>query len=207
MRNLSISILITFMFSNAIIFSVEKYVPPFGGGSGTVSDPYRINSREHLRELSDSIKCYETLGINRTKNKYYMLTEDIDSVDFVIGFQDLESNMHSFMGHFYGNSKTITLNFDSSNPYQWVSLFSYSTGTIDNLNIDGYINGSKNNIAVAGVVCFNAGLVARCTNNATIKGYRSAAGIAFQNFGVITHCVNNGDISAFPEPEGTTTAE
>ena len=207
MKRLSISILIMLVALNSIMFSIEIYRQPFGGGTGTATDPYKINSREHLKELSDSIKIYEKLGINRTENKFYMLTEDIDSVDFVIGFQELESKMHSFMGYFNGNSKTITLNFDSSNTFQWLALFSYSTGVIDNLKIDGNIKAATNNVAVAGLVCFNAGVVARCTNNATIKGLRNAAGIAFQNFGVITHCVNNGDISAFPDPTKTTTAE
>ena len=179
--------------------------PPFADhiGDGTEYNPYRIYTREHLLELHDSIINIEFWSYN----KHFLLMQDIDSVDFVIGFKKPANHIYSFMGYLHGNSKKITLTFDTSNSFQWLALFFYSTGIIDNLIVDGYLEASINNIAVAGIVCFNAGAVTRCTNRATIVGFRSAAGIIYENYGIIKDCVNEGTITVLPRSTGTTTAQ
>ena len=177
---------------------------PFGGGDGSEENPYRISTKDHLMELSDSIKCYETLGVNRTLDKHYILTQNIENVDFVIGFDfDFDAminNKYSFAGYFNGNSRTITLALDSTTDSYMVALFSYSTGIINNLTIGGFVEASEKVLIVTGITCINGGTVTNCINDANISGYKNVSGMVGINFGYITYCTNNGNVRGLEKP-------
>lgn len=73
-------------------------------GSGTEDEPYIIGCAEEF-DLLLSRRVGEG---NTYSGKFFRLTADI-SVDTMVGTSD-----HPFSGHFDGNHKTLTVNYDSS---------------------------------------------------------------------------------------------
>lgn len=101
---------------------------PFSGGSGTKTDPYRISNQADWNSLADFYISY--LG------EYFVLTADI-SVDRMIGV----NTSSSFSGFFDGGGHTITVNYNTSEPY--VAPFRYvENATIQNLHVEGTITTS-----------------------------------------------------------------
>lgn len=98
----------------------------------------------------------------------------------------------AFRGSFDGNGYKIQnmyINTDAA-----AGLFSYNSGDIRNLTIEGVIYGADNAAAVA---AYNSGKISDVTSTVTLNGGNRVAGIAANNEinGVITDCRNDGTIS------------
>lgn len=75
----------------------------FAGGSGTVEDPYQVETLEHLQEIADTIYLY----------KHFIQVADIDASDTEAwnegrGFEPIGSTSHPFTGTYDGKGHTIT---------------------------------------------------------------------------------------------------
>ena len=82
----------------------------FGGGSGTINDPYQIYNPSHFVQLSDEVKAGNTF-----EGVYFKLTSSIDFSMWgqipPIGGQYYTENgatgIRRFCGYFLGNNYTL----------------------------------------------------------------------------------------------------
>ncbi len=139
-------------------------------GSGTVADPYLINSVSDLKQ------------INLKLSSVYKLNTDLDLTGhylYMIG-----SYHNGFSGTFDGNNKTVnnlTLNnLDGS----YTGLFGNNRGTIKNLALTGFNINSNNYVgSLAGT---NSGTIREVTvNNANITSLDNTGGLAGYSSGAI----------------------
>lgn len=73
-------------------------------------------------------------------------------------------------------------------------MFNYNYGTIKDLTVTGYINGSS----IAGISTYNYKTIENCTNKVTLvtNNFGGAGGIAYQvSNGTINSCINEADIT------------
>jgi hypothetical protein len=202
--------------TNFVIFFRILIFAQFGGGSGTESDPYRIYSKEHLEELSDSIIAY-----NSFDGLHFRLMNDINiPLTQPIGIE--QSPLRYFQGYFKGYGNSVTVDFDISDNPSLYNLFVRigHNSIIDSLKLEGYmfrcngfawqnqgtISNCINNVVTSnmvsddldywtsqsGICMDNQGLVTNCTNNSNLYNSAILAGIACSNLGIISNCVNNG---------------
>lgn len=99
---------------------------------------------------------------------------------------------------FDGNNHTITLS-NGINSNEYVALFSFVTGTIKNLVVEGEINSQGSN-AVAGIcACSYGGTFEHCVNKCKINSNTSSGtggivGYSDSDGATIKSCVNMGEI-------------
>ena len=211
MKTIIFSFLLSFIFSNELLFA-QPY--PFGDSINdglTKETAYQIWTKEHLMELGDSINNIEWGKINWTTDKHFRLMQNIDNFTESIGWA-------IFLGYFHGGGKKITVaivNDPTSNPYIGPSLFGASYGTIDSLIVDGFmdninggiVSGNANNgsitncvnnanVSYSGIARSNSGIISNCINNGSITGIDRIGGIAGDNNGQIINCINTGKITA-----------
>ena len=113
-------------------FSTINIFAQFGGGNGTLTNPYIISTPAHLAQLA----TYVNAGNTTYNSKYYKLNNDISLSGYVnwtpIGFQG-----ESFQGNFDGNNKKVqnlTINRPTENG---IGLFGYVTNAIiQNLGVE-----------------------------------------------------------------------
>lgn len=197
---------------------VINSVPVVFAGEGTLTDPYRIESK------ADWKKLYEFVAATGWEypNSHFIITRDIDFAGDSI--QPVAYNGVRFQGNLNGNGKTLkgfvydnpngfANRIDPNNPNKFVAkgtgLFGSlgNSGVIRNLTIDGIIRGHSDMGGFAGHVygtienCVNRGLVG--TNSST-----SVGGIAFRLYdgGVIRGCVNEGKVLPDNGSDGGQTA-
>ncbi|HQP04533.1 MAG TPA: T9SS type A sorting domain-containing protein [Bacteroidales bacterium] len=151
----------------------------FGGGFGTEEDPYRIYTKVHLEELSDSLNL-----LNTFTGKHFRLMNNIEEPILNIG-----SNK-TFNGSFNGGGYRI--NLDLSNGY----LFGIIgiNGILDSLKIVG---NTQNFISM---VSYNEGVIRNCISDVTIihpviNAPSDKYGICDNNLGIIESCVNLADFT------------
>lgn len=123
----------------------------YGGGSGTVNDPYRISTPAHLLELMDHINqdttikdkaTFNVLSNHNTYGEHYILTNDIDMKD-VIDYAPggCASIYASFVGHFNGNGYAVKNLFIENIRYnaRSIGLFAAATGAvIENVGVENF---------------------------------------------------------------------
>jgi hypothetical protein len=174
----------------------------FGGGSGTNIDPYRIYTKSHMEELSDSL----LLGNSFTGVHFDLMNDISDSLRTPVG-----KNNFPFNGSFHGKGHSIILGMDLRDSTQ----YSYSqadyclfpvlgeSAYLDSLSVSGYI------FASLGLVGYNYGEINYCINNLSSPfthdeihnaiGYEIySAGICKGNFGgIIQNCINFSELYGF----------
>ena len=182
-----------------------------GEGSGIETDPYIIETAEHLAFLASSVnnkgETYE--------NKFFKLVNDIalNSPDVFTYDGDDEENGNvtgkaagktpnewtaigsnydnTFKGTFDGGGHTVSgIYINKTENFQ--GLFGYvSDGTIKNLGIiSSYIKGGSRVGGVAGV---NRGTIANChSKKGTVTGSDRIGGMAGENWGIVSNCRNSG---------------
>ena len=178
--------LTTFAFF-ALLFAlllVGNLFAQFGGGRGTEQFPYLIYTKEHLKELVDSIGTKDDITyVNWSYRKHFKLMNDItDSVNTMIGI---------FQGHFDGNRKKIIVSITQPTS-TGVGIFTVCTdnGIIENLIVYGRVVGEY---MVGGIVGVNYGLIRGCINYASVKSTSGwLGGIVCNNAisGKIDNCIN-----------------
>ena len=173
----------------------------FAGGSGSVGDPYQINTVNQLNMVRYG------LGYS------YILTANIDLTDATAsgglydnggkGWQPIGDSTTPFTGNFDGGSYTISGLYINRVEYTdaYTGLFGYlSGGSITDLILDGEVHGFMWTGAIVGKV--NGGKVEGVTNNADVTSYNAygggIAGSLVGTNGVILTCINNGNIGFAP---------
>ena len=206
---------ITTAFSNA-----ESTI--FLGGTGTVEDPYQIETKQQLSAVSQYPEAS------------FILTKDIifEDADFESGgdyynnknYWDAICSPNSFKGIFDGNGHKISNlklsdnnglfnNVDSNGVVKNLTLENvtkvnarygaiciYNYGKIENCAVTGNIyTGSSSSGMIAGFVGQNkdSGVIINCYNSATIYGCDSTTGgIVASNYGRVSNCFNIGNVTS-----------
>lgn len=171
---------------------VPTYIEPDFEGLGTSSSPYLIENADDLVTLATNVNGGETYT-----GEYFLMTDDIalTSAFTPIGVST------SFQGNFDGGGHEVSgLSVDLSSFY-YAGLFGYISGaTIQNLGVDGKVNG----IYYAGGIaaCSNSSTISNCYNLASITASSNtrdayAAGIvAYSSSDNVINCYNMGAVSA-----------
>ncbi|MCK4757310.1 MAG: hypothetical protein KAS67_02545, partial [Thermoplasmata archaeon] len=163
---------------------------PLAGGSGTIGDPYLI---ETVTELQ---------GINGDLSAHYRLKNDIDATETSTwnwngtafnGF----SPMGSFSGTFDGNGFKITNLYINRPATDRIGLFGSTNPACEIRNVslvDFYITGYS---FVGGLVGENAGKVSNCSVDGELSGYDYNGGlVGYDNYGEVFYCSSSANVSS-----------
>lgn len=156
-------------------------------GEGSSGNPYQITSAEDLIQFSSIVNGGDY-------DAYATLMNDItlDAGFTPIGGRDSGS---AFTGVFDGSGHTITLNLGASSD-SFEGLFSYNSGTIENVTTAGSVTGTE---YAAGIAAVNRGTIKDCKNTAAVTVTGDTAfggGISAVSYGTISGSSNEGSISA-----------
>ncbi|NLA25219.1 MAG: hypothetical protein GX879_09665, partial [Bacteroidales bacterium] len=156
----------------------------FGGGSGTEEDPFRLYTKEHLEELSDS----SYLQQNIFTGTYFKLMNNINDT--------ITKLCYIFNGNFNGGGHSI--NVDPVTHYLFKIID--SEGCLDSIK---FIGNSKNFISI---VQSNSGIIRNCISDVKINHPTQVFekfGICADNayIGLIESCVNLADFSNEINPD------
>ena len=200
-------ILLAFIFSSTSTFT-QSYLFDGTNGFGTEIAPYRIHSKEHSAEISDSILPIP--ADNWTKDKYFVLVNSIiDSVEQIIGMANYELDsanrdtaVRAFQGYFDGQNNKINLNikgFTVKNTFITAMFFTIDRlSYIKNIIIDGYIFSEGSSADAAGISITNYGIIENCINKcyvyADAMGSDYVGGIVAYLHSNVTDCINLGSI-------------
>ena len=161
---------------------------PFGGGVGSVDDPYTICSIDHLRNIDDP----------QYLDQHFVLYDDLDLAGEdmePIGRGYWEQNaddqwvLHdAFDGRFDGNGHILqNLSIDRADE-SVVGLFGdggYNAELVDIHLVDVDIQGET---YVGGLVGPNYGLITGCQISGQISGHEQVGAVAGRNLGTIEGC-------------------
>ena len=179
-------------------------VTSYGGGNGTQSSPYKIQSAQQLALLAKNVNSG-----NSYSGKYFIQTADINLSGYLwdpIG-RDYDrygaESLNRFAGNYDGAGFKVT-GISTSNLLSYQGFFGSATGSITRVNIsDSNINGYY---CVGGVVGMAPGVISitECKNSATIFGAANDSYVggvvgyadAYSSSSIITitNCYNTGSI-------------
>ena len=183
---LALGFIMVLVYSLPSVSLAETY----GGGNGTVEDPYQIWTPEQMN----------TIGLNPGDwGKYFKLMADIDMSAYtgrqynIIG----TSWANYFTGIFDGNGHVISNLTYSASSKDYVGLFGYvfSGGQILNLGVEN-MNITGNDY-VGGLVGNNSGTITACYTTGTIIGSGDYVGglVGYNSGSTITACNTEGTFS------------
>ena len=197
----------------------------YGGGCGTIEEPYLIYTPEHWAEILNNTKDW---------SKCFRVLADIDlsllpeTDNIIIGNQTIP-----FIGIFDGNGYTIS-NFSIyiNGPINDAGLFGcvdgdtaliYNIGftnsvisAVDGTNIGGLVGNLQNgtvegcfiansnitgNIAVGGLVGHNSGLILNSYAVASVSGANNTGGLLGYNEGIVSYCYSSGSVAGLTQAE------
>lgn len=199
----------------------EENIIEFVGGNGTVLNPYKISTKEHLNNVKNHLhSCYELL------NDIEFTAEDFEEGGVFYnngeGFEPIGKDENTtFVGVFDGNNhaiKNVVISINKVDENVYAGFFGYNKGIIKNLGIESagicgkaksssdYPNAYAGGIAAfnawGGIIenCYNTGDVSISMNRVTISEemypYIDVGGIVGDNAGRISNSYNTGNISA-----------
>jgi|GEM_PF-1952623 len=154
-------------------------------GSGTIGDPYIIDSADDL----NFVRC--------DTDAYYTLVCDLDlSATAFASWKPIGSSATPFIGSFDGGGHIISgytavAYEDNSGLFGNIG----TGGTVTKLGVNGAYAGGY---CVGGIAACNSGTISQCFNSADISSaidYTGIGGIAGYNTGTIENCYNTGNIS------------
>ncbi len=162
---------------------IKVYKNIFGGGNGTVDNPYLLRSVAHLEELRDSLATEE----GWSKNKYFKIAAHISGLDFPLS----ATKETRFMGNLDGNGYTIKMNIKESTSDAALFVIA-ENANIHDLQTSGSVTGKD----LAGGVCaaaYNCNIY-NCFNSAKISGDIAAGVVAYSDGGNAYGLCNSGSI-------------
>ncbi|MBN1390086.1 MAG: PKD domain-containing protein, partial [Candidatus Thermoplasmatota archaeon] len=185
-------ILITVMFVAIIdVPEADASDGSFGGGSGTMSDPYLIEDVWDLRNITSG------LALN------YALKNDINASitrtwNSGAGFMPIgTSTSNDFRGSLDGRGYNITNLYINRSSSSYVGLFGMiDHGTVKNLNLkNASIRGYWSVGSIAGYN--NGGSISHCSVNGTVSGWRYIGGYCgqFYNLATISSSYFSGNVT------------
>ena len=223
-RTMSLIILVCFA-SGSILAQTSVWdgtYTAFTNGTGTQSDPYLIESAQHLAYLAYLVNNGMGTGSNNTigENLYYKMTTDIDlngSASFQwtpIGYYDSITDYYCFGGHFDGDGHTIANLYINSSTIQRAGLFGIlNGGSIQNVGIIGNssitLSGSSASGYYAGAIagyCNGGAIINKVYNTGAVTTSASASSSSSYSGGIIGYDIgsisinnsyNTGAIAAF----------
>lgn len=192
----------------------------FGGGTGTQSEPYLIESASQFAYFAYRVNNGFGSGQGNITDTctYYKLMIDIDLNRILwtpIGYYNSSADQYSFGGYFDGNGHYISnlnVNMAVKNESR-LGLFGYCTSaTITNLRIIGNstisnsLGSSASTIYLGSIVGYGINVtIKNCHSNTNISSYYVAVsycggiiGQTFNNYtgtSIISECSNSGSIS------------
>ena len=198
------------LFAGMISVCAEGAEPTYGGGSGTETDPYKISTADHLRELASYTNgCTESNG-DTTKGKYYELQNDIaigegtTQADWTpIGIINVNQTTAptTFKGHFNGNGYTISgfkIDKTTTKNDMVMGLFGAIEKdgcTIKNLRVA--------NATITVEMARNAGAIVGLMNwKSTVSGCSTANDVVIKAIGTHTHDPKLGGIVGYIHEQG-----
>ena len=119
---------IPFFVLLAFCFFCPAAQAQYGGGTGTLNDPYLIRNSEQMNAIGASRGDW---------NKHFQLRADIDMSEYTgMAYNIIGTDRdNSFAGTFDGNDHTIS-NLSLSSTHQWYTgLFGCVSGQIKNLGL------------------------------------------------------------------------
>ena len=144
-------------------------------GEGTEASPYLIESAGHLIALSTTVNQGETFA-----NTYFKVTNDIDGITTVIGYEDAEEDeLCTFNGNFDGNGKTLTLNINGDSSQGLFGVIG-PNAVVHNVKLAGSVVGTDYVGSLAGQVYLTEDAPATVydiTSSATVTGDEAVGGI------------------------------
>ncbi|MBO5933535.1 MAG: bacterial Ig-like domain-containing protein [Bacteroidaceae bacterium] len=191
----------------------------FAGGSGTATDPYLIETKEHLNNVRNNLSAHYKMiaDVIFTDDDFSEGGSFYNSGSGFLPIGTASNNV--FTGTFDGNGyvvKNIHINVFSTNTAAYAGLFGYNQGTIKGLGIvEGiiavsnsydYVSDSYSGSIVGynngGTVkeCYSsASVTATCTSDYSYVNPTTAAGgiVGYNRNGIIENCYNTGSASAF----------
>lgn len=157
----------------------------FGGGKGTVEEPYLLKNVAHLEELRDSLETVE----GWSQDKYFRVAAHISGLDFALS----TTRQTSFMGHLDGDGYSIRM--EISNPDADAAMFVFTeNASIHDLQTSGYVSG-KDLAAGLCAVAYNCD-IHNCFNSAKISGATAGGLIGYSDGGRLYGLCNSGTITA-----------
>ncbi len=187
----------------------------FAGGSGTKADPYQIETKEQLNAVRDNMSaCYILTkdivfedpdfaegGIFYNNGQGWKPIGRFNALTGYVDYGSCYSGVFDGNGHKIVNLKQNITTKDSDYLTQGSGRFDCNTSGEIVVNTDGF---------AGGVVGYNEGLVAKCTNAANVSvlypterdRYTMAGGIVASNPGEIVCCKNQGDIKIVNTSDG-----
>ena len=168
-------------------------------GTGTLSNPYLIESAQNLAYLAEMVNG----GVDQYTGKWFKLTVDINlnNRDWIpIG--DNNTTSARFAGNFDGDNHSITNLKISSSTLMYGGLFGYviNSGTFRNINIGGTISSYAAGSYCGGIVGYSdaSKTFSNCHNSASVSAKSYSGGLvgsAGSNV-TVTNCSNAGTIAS-----------
>ena len=126
-------------------------------GSGTSDNPYKITSKTDWNALATAVNDGNTFA-----DKYFKLTGDIGTTEYITTMIGSDETSHYFSGIFDGGEHTIKVALTAEEPY--LAPFRYvNNATIKNLRVDG---------SVSALAKFAAGVISVANGTTTIENCR-----------------------------------
>ncbi|NIJ44873.1 hypothetical protein FHR24_001312 [Wenyingzhuangia heitensis] len=138
----------------------------YGGGDGSQSNPYLINSSTDLIQLTQNSNHWDT--------SYFKLTANINMEG--LSFTSIGNSIKKFSGSFNGNNKTISnLTVTPNEVNEGTGFFGSFNGTVFNLGIENITITALNINRVGGLVGYmSGGSIKQCFTNGGIINVGSA---------------------------------
>ena len=146
---------------------------PWTQGNGTQTNPYLIETPQHLAFLSDMVNA----GVSNYQGQYFLLTQDISLSNQ--SWVPIGDASHPFKGHFNGGGHIIDSVLIDNNNYNNRGLWGY----IDNGSVKKVVCGveitTNGSVGAGGIVqtATNGTLIADCKVYGSISGHVCVGGI------------------------------
>ncbi|MDG6221247.1 MAG: peptidase A26, partial [Candidatus Thermoplasmatota archaeon] len=163
----------------------------FGGGEGTVDEPYVVETLEHLQNMVYRL------------NSHFVLAGDIDASATTgwngnQGFVPVGNHTDKFLGSFDGRNYTITGAYINRPSTSFVGIFGYvgDVGMVKNLVLK-HVN-VTGEFYVGGLVGSNNGTISNSYVLGLVEGRAMyGGGLIGYNGGSVNHCGASGDLSGY----------
>ncbi len=181
----------------SVVLSAVMTIPAFAGmsafsyatetstwtGSGTAADPYVISTQAGMEAIDSGLASHNNYAGVYFKIADSVTTLTLDSNYDGIGNPTITSNSSTsspnvttgtgFAGIFDGNGKTI--NISMSKAKSGVGIFDYiaPAGIVENFTVSGSVSVTGSRDAVGAVAGYNAGIINKVTNTASVTASSS----------------------------------
>lgn len=163
--------------------SQDELSQMFGGGTGTLEDPFIVDTVDQLEQVRDLVNQGYSF-----ENQYIAQTSDLD-LSGIMNWEPIGkyNSEHQFQGTYDGRGHVIeNLSCSANNN---VGLFGCLGGTVCNLGIvNGYVKGHCVGV-ISSHAYSNSAQIINCYTICTVEGQR-AGGIADNFSGNIINCIS-----------------